>query len=229
MAKHELPKLRSWVRFPSFAPYKVNKKFFVMKFMVIAISGHSGSGKSTFASLLSKKINAVVCEVDIFFREAFLENKDIMKAFCGNGCINSDGTINFGILSKIPTEKDLAVRQILRASMDEKMREFIEVANQKGQSVVFDYLFLTDCKTLMNADIKILVDAPLETRYKRMLTRNNGRFKFSLEEFEAMSKLVDGTISGFKPDIVIDNTQDNGLENQVNKVLKYLENVNSTK
>ena len=194
--------------------------------MIIAISGYSGSGKSTFASLLSKKINAVVCEVDIFFREAFLEHKDIMTAFCGENCINLDGTINFGVLSKMPPEKDVAVRKILRASMDEKMGEFIQDAKSKGQNVIFDYLFLTDCKKLMNADIKILVDAPLKTRYKRMLARNNGRFKFSMDEFEAMSRLVDDAISGFKPDIVIDNSLDNGLEKQVDRVLKYIKNLN---
>lgn len=195
--------------------------------MVIAISGYSGSGKSTFASLISKKINAVVYEVDIFFREAFLEYKQIMKAFCGNECINSDGTINFGVLSKMPTEKDLAVRKILRASMDEKMGEIIKDADKKGKNVIFDYLFLTDCKKLMAADLKILIDAPLKIRYKRMLERSNGRFKFSMEEFESMSRLVESSISGFKPDIVIDNSLDNGLGKQVDKVLKFIDNENS--
>ena len=44
--------------------------------MNIVITGPSGSGKSTFAKLLSEQINANVCEVDIFFRDAFLEQKN---------------------------------------------------------------------------------------------------------------------------------------------------------
>lgn len=189
--------------------------------MVIAVTGYSGSGKSSFATLLSKKINAIVCEVDVLFREAFLEHKEIMQAFCGEDCINKDGTINFGVLSTMPTEKDLAVRKILRASMDENMGEIIKAANNNGQNVIFDYLFITDCKTLMNADIKILVNAPLGVRYKRMLARNDGRFKFSKEEFNAMSKLVDNILTGFTPDYIVDNSLENCLEKQVEKFVKH--------
>ncbi len=190
--------------------------------MVISITGYSGSGKSTFACELSKKINGIVCEVDPIFREAFLEHKELMKSFCGNDCINQDGTINFGFLSKIPPEDDLAVRRFLRASMDEKMNEIITTANQKGKSVVFDYLFLTDCKTLMNSDIKILVTAPVSVRYERMLKRGNGRFKFSKEEFESMDKLVDSAFLSLSPDIIIDNTENNGLEKQIETTLNYI-------
>ena len=193
--------------------------------MKITITGPSGSGKSTFAYLLAKKINADICEVDIIFREAFLEHQDIMKAYCGEKCINEDGTINFGVLSILPPEKDFAVRKILSGCMNEKINEQAERAYKNGKHIIFDYLFLTDCTSLMKSDLIILMNTSLDIRYKRMLQRGKDRFKFTKEEFVAMDKLIKSTLTEFQPDIIIDNSSISNLESEVNKIYDMITNV----
>ena len=162
--------------------------------MNIAITGFSGSGKSTFSRMLSEKIGAAICEVDVLFRESFLEQKKSMISLLGEDCINSDGTINFGLLSLLTPEKDYAIRQQLSESMNKKILEEEENAKNENKHIIFDYLFLTDCNALVNADVVIRVEAPIETRYNRMLDRGNGRFKFTKEQFLAMDKLVETTL-----------------------------------
>ena len=192
--------------------------------MKITITGGSGSGKSTFASLLSKKINADICEVDLFFREAFLEQQDLMKTYCGDNCINEDGTINFGVLSLLPSEKDLEIRKILSTSMNEKINKTTQEANKNGKHIIFDYLFLTDCESLMESDLIILIETPIDIRYKRMLQRGEDRFKFTKEQFLAMDNLTKSTISAFTPHIIINNSEDNNLEMEIQRVCDMIEN-----
>ena len=193
--------------------------------MKITITGPSGSGKSTFASLLAKKINADICEVDMFFRDAFLEHQDIMKSYCGEKCINEDGTINFGVLSLLPPEKDFEVRKILSGCMNEKINEKAEQAYKNNKHIIFDYLFLTDCSSLMKSDLIILMDTPLDIRYKRMLQRGKDRFKFTKEEFVAMDNLVKSTLTEFQPHIIINNSSKSKLETEANKISSLIKNV----
>ena len=190
--------------------------------MNIVVTGLSGSGKSTFAKLLSKKINANVCEVDLFFRESFLEKKDLMISMLGSNCINPDGTINFGLLSLLPPEKDFEIRMLLSKNMDKKILAEIQKAKNSNKNIIFDYLFITDCSTLTKADFIIYIDAPIDIRYKRMISRGKDRFKFTMEQFIAIDNLTKSTLKEYAPHIIIDNSQDNKIEEQIEMILRII-------
>lgn len=190
--------------------------------MNIVITGPSGSGKSTFAKLLSEKINANVCEVDIFFRDTFLEQKDLMIKKLGNNCINPNGTVNFGLLSLLPPEKDLEIRMLLSKPMDEKISQEIQNAKNEKKSIIFDYLFLTDCNSLLKSDLIIYINTPIEIRYERMLKRGKDRFKFTMEQFVAMDNLTKSTLKDYTPDLIIDNSTNDNIDEQIEKIINFI-------
>lgn len=63
---------------------------------LIGITGKSGSGKSTFASLLAKKLNCIYIDIDKIGHQALL-NPDILTALSqkfGNGILDNEGKID---------------------------------------------------------------------------------------------------------------------------------------
>ena len=190
--------------------------------MNIVITGPSGSGKSTLAKMLGKRINAKICEVDLFFRESFLEQKELMISKLGENCISTDGSVNFGLLSLLSPEKDLEIRMLLSESMNRKILNEINKSKLENKHIIFDYLFITDCQALINADLIVYIKTPIEIRYKRMLSRSKERFKFTKEQFVAMDNLTNSTIKNFKPNFVIDNSLNKRLEEQVDKIVKFI-------
>ena len=190
--------------------------------MNIVITGPSGSGKSTFAKLLREQIYANVCEVDIFFRDTFLEQKDLMIKKLGNNCINPNGTVNFGLLSLLPPEKDLEIRMLLSNPMDEKISQEIQNAKNENKSIIFDYLFLTDCNSLLKSDLIIYINTPIEIRYERMLKRGKDRFKFTMEQFVAMDNLTKSTLKDYTPDLIIDNSTNDNIDEQIEKIINFI-------
>ena len=214
-----------WVKWDNFLSYGSDNYFdFTTLKGLVLLNGEPAnkSGKSTFAKLLSERINANVCEVDIFFREAFIEQKDLMILKLGDNCINPNGTVNFGLLSLLPPEKDLEIRMLLSETMDKKILNEIQKAENENKSIIFDYLFLTDCSTLLKADLIIYINTPIEIRYERMLARGKNRFKFTMEQFVAMDNLTKSTLKDYTPDLIINNSQNNNLNEQIEKIIDYI-------
>lgn len=63
---------------------------------VIGITGKSGSGKTTFASLVSQKVNCIHIDIDKIGHEALLQ-LEVIKKLCnkfGTEILNENGQIN---------------------------------------------------------------------------------------------------------------------------------------
>lgn len=63
---------------------------------IIGITGKSGSGKSTFASLLAKKLNCIPIDIDKIGHQA-LYNPDVLTTLTqkfGNGILDNEGKLD---------------------------------------------------------------------------------------------------------------------------------------
>ena len=75
---------------------------------------------------------------------------------------------------------------------------------------------------MLKSDLIIYINTPIEIRYERMLARNKDRFKFTMEQFVAIDNLTKSTLKDYTPDIVIDNSLNNSLNEQIEKIMNFI-------
>lgn len=161
-----------------------------MNYMLICICGLQGSGKTTLAKNLVKKIpNSIHLDVDMISHQVLtikeckneivdnfgdvLTNNEIDRKKLGNIVFNSEAKMN--ILTKFTWKY-----------MEKIIDEFIE--RNKNCTIILDWLLLTKTKYFKKSSIKILLDIPYEVRIKRVLLRENiTKKRFNLRDNAAPS------------------------------------------
>ncbi|TXT64948.1 MAG: Cytidylate kinase [Promethearchaeota archaeon] len=179
--------------------------------MILAIGGFHGTGKSTVAKKLAEKLNLKYYSTGEAFR-------DLAEEFGMN-------LEEFSKYAEAHPEID--------KNLDEKV---IQVAKNTDKIIIESLLSAYLLKD--QADCKILLKAPLKTRVKRMVERDNSDFEEKLKETKSREK---SEIQRFIElyDIDLMNTQDrdevfdliidtgtHSVEAVVEKIIEYLENNN---
>ena len=91
------------------------------------------------------------------------------------------------------------------------MKDILNKSINQNSIIVLDWLLLPKTKYFYSSDLRILVEAPIETRMKRVLKRDN----ISTEKFLEREKAsID--FSKYYFDEVINNS--NNIEREVNKI-----------
>lgn len=169
---------------------------------VIGIMGRSGSGKTTFASLLSKKLNCQHIDVDKIGHQALFQ-PEILDDLCdkfGTGILDENGnidrkkvgTIVFAETSKMDILTDLTwnyMKKILN-----------NILSQDDEVIVLDWMLLPKTDYWNKCDLKILVTSNDIQRKNKVLERD----KISEEYFDTRdSASID--YSKFEFDYVFQN------------------------
>ena len=189
---------------------------------LIGITGKTGTGKSTIATILTQKLDGQYVDIDKIGHQA-TSAPHITKKLCdifGNELLDSNGMINRKKLGNI-VFSDTDKMQILTDITWEYMeQELDEILLQKQQYFVFDWALLPKVKFWDMCNMKILVTSNDAIRKKRILERDHISEDY-LEKKE--SATLDYSKLAF--DFIFDNdytqeTMDAFIEAIYNKITK---------
>ena len=144
--------------------------------MIIGICGKSASGKSTLTKEIIKlNSNSCSLEIDKIGHEVLTYDEvkeELIKTF-GNDVVNQNivnrkklGEIVFNSRDEMAKLTDITWKH-----MERKIDKFLK--DNKDKIVILDWLLLPLTKFFEMADIKILLDIPLEVRIERAIKRDN--------------------------------------------------------
>lgn len=189
---------------------------------LICITGKTGTGKSTIATILSQKLDGQYVDIDKIGHQA-TSDPIITKRLCnifGNRILDKNEHIDRKKLGNI-VFSDTDKMQILTDVTWEYMeQELDKILLQKQQYFIFDWALLPKVKFWNMCDIKILVTSDDTVRKERILKRDHITPKY-LEKRE--SATLDYSKLSF--DFTFDNdytkeTMDAFIEVIYNKVMK---------
>lgn len=142
---------------------------------LIGITGKTGTGKSTIATILAQKLNGIYVDIDKIGHKA-TSDPIITQKLCnifGDGLLNKDGNIDRKKLGTI-VFSDTNKMQILTDITWEYMeQELDKILLQKQQYFIFDWALLPKVKYWDMCDMKILVTSDDNIRKKRILERDH--------------------------------------------------------
>lgn len=142
---------------------------------LIGITGKTGTGKSTIATILAQKLGGQYVDIDKIGHQA-TSDPIITKKLCdifGNELLDANGTINRKKLGNIVfgnTNKMQILTDITWEYMEHKL-DYILL--QKQQLFIFDWALLPKVKYWDMCDMKILIVSDDIVRRKRILERDH--------------------------------------------------------
>lgn len=142
---------------------------------IIGITGKSGSGKSTFASLLSKKLSCQHIDIDKIGHHALSQPK-IINSLCnefGSQILNEDGSINRKRLGFIVFENSNKMKILKDLTYVYMQKCLDDILLQDNEFIVLEYILLPLTKYWDICDLKILVTANYMQRKKKVIERDN--------------------------------------------------------
>ena len=173
--------------------------------MIIGICGKSGSGKS-LVSMLLKELNGNIQIVDVdklghkSHYDPVVRNK--LMLYFGKEIFNKDSTVNRTKLASI-VFNDAKKMQLLYDATYEYMVGQLDDIIANTKIILLDYALLPITKYYELCDIKILVEAPFDTRSNRAMQRG-GITKQKYSQRDANS--ID--YSKYEFDYIIQNDSD---------------------
>lgn len=142
---------------------------------LIGITGKTGTGKSTIATILAQNLNGIYIDIDKIGHKA-TSDPNIAKKLCdifGNGLLDNIGNIDRKKLGNI-VFSDTNKMQILTDITWEYMeQELDKILLQNQPYFLFDWALLPKVKYWDMCDIKILVTSDDTVRKKRILARDH--------------------------------------------------------
>ena len=142
---------------------------------LIGITGKTGTGKSTIATILAHKLDGQYVDIDKIGHQA-TSDPHIANKLCdifGNELLDSNGMINRKKLGNI-VFNDTDKMQILTDITWEYMeQELDKILLQKQQCFVFDWALLPKVKFWDMCNTKILVTSDDTVRKERILERDH--------------------------------------------------------
>ena len=176
--------------------------------MIIGICGKSGSGKSTIAKEMAKrlskgKIKAVHCDVDKIGHHVMTLKEVQEEAIkCFGEAILTDGQIDRKKLSELVFTSRDKMKQLTDITWDHMQHILDEIVRDSDSSIiVLDWILLSQTPYFDRCDLKILIDVPYEIRKARAMQRDGiTAAKFDVREQAS----IDYNIEKF--DLVFDNS-----------------------
>lgn len=143
---------------------------------IIGVTGKSGSGKTTFAKVLAKKLNCECVDIDVVSKKP-LNKPEIIHILCekfGNEILDESGRINTKKLGDIVFSKEEWLNELMQITQNDAEQEIDDILSQKENGiVVLEWIELPNTKYWQNCDTKILVKADHIKRRNKVLERDN--------------------------------------------------------
>ena len=173
--------------------------------MLIGLMGKSGSGKSIICSLLKELNDDIqVIDVDKIGHASHNDEEVRMKllTYFGECIFNEDGSVNRKTLGSIVFSDDDKMKLLYDATYD-YMVKVIDNLIDKADITILDYALIPKTKYYELCDLRVLIEAPYNTRSLRVLKRDNiSEEKYAIRDANS----VDYTKYNFN--CIIQNTSD---------------------
>lgn len=143
---------------------------------IIGVTGKSGSGKTTFAKLLAKKLNCEYVDIDKISHMP-LKKPEIIRILCekfGNEILDESGNIDRKKMGNIVFSDEEKLNELMKITEADAYKELDTIlANSNSNAIVLEWIKLPTIKYWQKCDIKILVKADQEKRKERVIQRDN--------------------------------------------------------
>lgn len=184
---------------------------------VIGVTGKSGSGKTTFAQKLAKRLNCEYIDIDKIGHEA-LYQRDIVDDLCekfGPQILDEDGKVNRKKVGKVVFGQKEKMQELTDLTWDYMQKRLDIILSQNSENIVLEWLLLPKSgKYWERCDSKILVTANDEKRKNKVLERDN-----ISEEYFDKRDAASINYSSFDFDYIFENNYD---EQSMNKMIDKL-------
>ena len=190
----------------------------------IGITGNIAAGKSSFCQILSNIAPCLIIDSDKEAHQLYLEDSDLVeqiKRRFGNETV-TDGKVNRAVLGKIvfaDKAKLKALNEIVHPKLKARLLDFLNEKREDIAFVIIEGALIFDWKLEEHLHYTLFVDAPLESRIKRLIDKG-------LDESEALNRINSQTktelIKG-KADLIIHNRgKKNDLLQEAERVWEIL-------
>lgn len=186
---------------------------------LIGLTGKTGAGKSTVSSYL-KENGVYIIDGDIVARDILSENPalidELVKVF--GDILNSDGSLNRKALAKkafSSEENTNLLNSVMHPAINDKISDIANKAFEKYDIVVVDAAAIIESGFTKKCHKLIVVTAPVETRLKRIMARDNISYEDALVRINGQKE--DGFYIS-EADYVVDT--ENGLTKETLEKLK---------
>jgi len=142
---------------------------------IIGITGKSGSGKTTVASLIAKKMNGIHLDIDKIGHEALLQ-EDVIKKLCNNfgtEILNENGQIDRKKLGNIVFAKKDKMKQLEEMTWNYMKESIDNILSINKENIVLDWALLPQTIYWNKCDFKILVESDYDKRKDKVIERDN--------------------------------------------------------
>lgn len=149
---------------------------------LICVTGKSGSGKSTFAKLLTSNLNGVYVDIDAIGHDV-LAREDIAKELCQNfgiSILDENQKLNRKKLGEIVFSSEVQMNILTELTWKYMESTIDNILKNTTQVVILDWILLPKTKYWESCYYKILVEAEQQSRKNIVLDRD----KISSDYFE---------------------------------------------
>lgn len=217
--KEGLAVLNRLLRAAEFSVINANNSF-----IIVGLTGKTGSGKSTISRILEEK-GAAVIDADKVAREVMLEDNGLLdelssefgESIIKDGVLDRKALASLAFRDKDSTEKlNLITHPHITKAVNKRL---LELKNKGVRVAVIDAAALIESKISDKCDTIVVANAPYEERLKRILERDD------LTEQEALLRISAQKDDDFyisRADYLINNFYPNSIEEQLKPLLKKL-------
>lgn len=142
---------------------------------IIGVTGKQGSGKTTFASLLSKKLNCQHIDIDKIAHQA-LAQPEIINTLCnefGTEILDDNGNIDRKKMGNIVFANKDKMKILSDLTYGYMQQTLDNILLQDGDAIVLEYILLPRTKYWDKCDCRILVTSNDIERKKKVIERDN--------------------------------------------------------
>jgi len=193
---------------------------------IIGVTGTSGSGKSTFSSILNEREDVIVVDADKVSRELSVSGtnylKDIVSAF-GEGILLENGELNRKALAYIIYSDENERNKLNSITFPYIKKEIFEriknISSPKIKFAVIDAPLLFEAELDKVCDSIISLVADKQTQIERICTRDG----INVETAKArLSSQKSASFYEEKSDFIVFSTNTTDLRKEAEKIMKNL-------
>ena len=142
---------------------------------VIGITGKSGSGKTTFASLLAKELKCKHIDIDKIGHEAIFR-PEILDTLCekfGTEILDEHGKLDRKKMGDIIFTQRHKMKKLSDLTWDFMQQQLDTILSQNDETIVLEWILLPHSRYWKKCDCKILVTSDDVRRKNKVMKRDN--------------------------------------------------------